>query len=138
MKHKPWPLSTATAPRLDPSCLFEEEKSPYYHPDRFYPIKYGEILIGRYQIATKLGFGSSSTVWLARNLNQCVPQSLESEIRSTHAYTCGNYRWRWLKDKYVAVKVNASGYHPLQCKKSFDVEVQTLKQLSTTNPKRRE
>lgn len=70
LKHRFWPLSTAAAPRLDISKPIEEELTPYYDPCRFYPARLGDVLGGRYQIATKLGFGSSSTVWLARDLNQ--------------------------------------------------------------------
>lgn len=71
LTHPPWPVSTAVAPRLDPSSLVEEEKTPYYDSSRFYPVSLGQILDGRYQIATKLGYGSSSTVWLARDLHRC-------------------------------------------------------------------
>lgn len=72
LKHRPWPRSTAVATQLDIQEPVEEEKTPYYHPARFYPAQLGEILNGRYQLATKLGYGSSSTVWLARDLNQLV------------------------------------------------------------------
>jgi serine/threonine-protein kinase SRPK3 len=75
LQRRPWPLSTTVAPRLDASQLVEEEKTPYYDPNRFYPARLGEVLNGRYQIATKLGYGSSSTVWLARDRHQFVPLS---------------------------------------------------------------
>jgi serine/threonine-protein kinase SRPK3 len=58
--------------RLDPAQLLEEEKTPYYRPDRFYPTRLGEILNQRYQVVTKLGYGSGSTVWLARDLYQLI------------------------------------------------------------------
>lgn len=74
LKHLPWPSSTAIAPRLDNGQLVEEELAPYYDPSRFYPARLGEVLNGRYQLATKLGQGASSTVWLARDLNQYVSQ----------------------------------------------------------------
>ncbi|KFA77297.1 hypothetical protein S40288_01269 [Stachybotrys chartarum IBT 40288] len=83
--HKPWPLSAAPVPQLDPLQPIEEEKTPYYSPNRFYPAKLGQVLNDRYQIATKLGFGSNSTVWLARDLHQ----------------------WRWAKEQYVTIKINA-------------------------------
>jgi len=70
LKQKPWPRSTATAPSLSDSEPVEEEKTPYYSPDRFYPARLGDILQDRYQIATKLGYGSHSTVWLARDLSR--------------------------------------------------------------------
>ena len=70
LKHSPWPPSPAVAPRLDSLQPVEEEKTPYYQRSQFYPAHFGQILHERYQIATKLGYGSSSTVWLARDLHR--------------------------------------------------------------------
>ena len=71
-RQSPWPFSSALPSRIDPSLLIEEENSPYYEPAYFYPARIGEILNDRYQIATKLGHGSRSSVWLARDLYQFV------------------------------------------------------------------
>ncbi|KAG6095093.1 hypothetical protein E4U14_008325, partial [Claviceps sp. LM454 group G7] len=46
----------------------EEETLPDYVASRFYPVKVGEIFRARYQIVGKLGYGVTSTVWLARDL----------------------------------------------------------------------
>jgi serine/threonine-protein kinase SRPK3 len=46
----------------------EEETIPDYVASHFYPIRIGEILGARYQVVGKLGFGITSTVWLARDL----------------------------------------------------------------------
>ncbi|KAL2867737.1 putative protein kinase [Aspergillus lucknowensis] len=51
---------------LPPTDLVEEEPTPHYKPQHFYPI----------------GWGTSSTVWLARDLHQ----------------------WRWRPPRYVAIK----------------------------------
>lgn len=72
LQHEPWPLSTVIPPRLNASQPIEEERTPYYDPSSFYPVQLGEVLNGRYQIATKLGYGSGSSVWLARDLYQFV------------------------------------------------------------------
>ncbi|RFN44531.1 cmgc/srpk protein kinase [Fusarium flagelliforme] len=103
---QPWPLSTAVAPKIDRSILTEEETTPLYHPDRFYPITLGQVLDERYQVATKLGYGGNSTVWLCRDFNpfpmppivfvQDIPKNL--------------YNWRWPREEYVAIKVNALHY----------------------------
>ena len=69
LNYSTWPPSPVVAPQLDPDQLVEEEKTPYYHSSYFYPAHLGQILNERYQIATKLGYGSSSTVWLARDLH---------------------------------------------------------------------
>ena len=50
--------------------LTEEEKAFMTKLKHFYPMKMGEILNNRYQIAAKLGWGMGSTVWLARDLNR--------------------------------------------------------------------
>jgi len=46
----------------------EEETIPGYVASRYYPTRIGEILKERYQVVGKLGFGASSTVWLARDM----------------------------------------------------------------------
>lgn len=50
----------------------EEETIPEYNSDYFYPTKLGGVLNGRYQTVAKLGYGSSSTIWLARDLRQVI------------------------------------------------------------------
>lgn len=46
-----------------------EEKTMFgYNPDNYYPVKQGEILNNRYQIIGKIGYGTTSTVWLAKDL----------------------------------------------------------------------
>ena len=46
----------------------EDERN--YEPGGFFPVKIGDSLgpEGRYRICAKLGYGSYSTVWLARDL----------------------------------------------------------------------
>jgi len=46
----------------------EEDLLPDYIASRYYPVRIGQVLSDRYQIVGKLGFGASSTVWLARDL----------------------------------------------------------------------
>jgi serine/threonine protein kinase len=73
--------------RIDPSYLVEEETVSGYNPKHYYPVKLGEVLHERYKIIGKLGFGSASTVWLCRDLQE--------------------------QHEYVALKVyiNSSKYH---------------------------
>ncbi|OAA57990.1 protein kinase-like protein [Niveomyces insectorum RCEF 264] len=52
---------------VDDSSVVEEEAMPYER-EAFYPARNGEIIHGRYQIGAKLGYGTSSTVWLAQDL----------------------------------------------------------------------
>ncbi|RYP56991.1 hypothetical protein DL769_009767 [Monosporascus sp. CRB-8-3] len=48
--------------------LVEEETMPEYKPEHFHPVRLGEVFNDRFQIVAKLGYGSSSTIWLARDL----------------------------------------------------------------------
>lgn len=50
----------------------EEETIPNYKPESFYPVRLGEVFISRYQVVAKLGFGTSSTVWLCRDLEYVI------------------------------------------------------------------
>ncbi|KAH5421516.1 hypothetical protein HBI47_133520 [Parastagonospora nodorum] len=48
----------------------EEETLPDYVASRYYPVRIGEIFRARYQVVGKLGFGATSTVWLARDMRE--------------------------------------------------------------------
>lgn len=48
--------------------MVEEETVPQYKPEKFYPVRLGEVFCSKYQIVAKLGFGTSSTIWLCRDL----------------------------------------------------------------------
>ncbi|KAG5985926.1 hypothetical protein E4U52_000778 [Claviceps spartinae] len=48
---------------------FEEETIPGYKSSDYYPVRIGEVFHDRYQAVGKLGFGRTSTVWLARDLS---------------------------------------------------------------------
>ncbi|KAJ5709488.1 hypothetical protein N7493_010822 [Penicillium malachiteum] len=52
------------------SELLEEERFEQFRQGQYYPAKIGDVLTSRYQVVGKLGFGTTSTVWLARDL-QC-------------------------------------------------------------------
>lgn len=56
--------------RLPQDSLIEEETSPEYNSKDFLPVDPGQHLIEKYQIISKLGWGTTSTVWLARELKR--------------------------------------------------------------------
>ncbi|OJJ45156.1 hypothetical protein ASPZODRAFT_100384 [Penicilliopsis zonata CBS 506.65] len=74
-QHAPW--EPRVFPRsgwdlIDPSVRIEEETIPSYRAGKFYPVHIGEVFNCRYQVVGKLGYGSSATVWLCRDLiNHC-------------------------------------------------------------------
>lgn len=53
---------------IDSQHLVEEETIPDYVAEEYYPVVIGQVFKNRYQIVGKLGYGSTSTVWLARDL----------------------------------------------------------------------
>jgi len=59
--------------KIDKTDPLEEEATPYYDPRYLRPARLRQVVNQSYQLATKLGFGTSSTVWLARNLFQLRP-----------------------------------------------------------------
>ncbi|KAL3465080.1 kinase-like domain-containing protein [Aspergillus heterothallicus] len=65
---KPRVFSSLGWEEINPSVPVEEESIPTYGPEKFYPARIGEVLNDRYQVVGKLGYGSSATVWLARDL----------------------------------------------------------------------
>ncbi|RXW24063.1 hypothetical protein EST38_g1753 [Candolleomyces aberdarensis] len=62
--------------------LLEEETLPDYLPTRYYPIQIGQLLGARYQVVGKLGFGTTSTAWLARDLPGHRHVALKVSIQS--------------------------------------------------------
>ncbi|KAL1880228.1 hypothetical protein VTK73DRAFT_6056 [Phialemonium thermophilum] len=73
---------SASLPRIFPSSGFElfdrsvkleEEHFPWYSSKKFYGARIGEILHRTYQVIVKLGFGTASTTWLCRDLQEENP-----------------------------------------------------------------
>jgi serine/threonine-protein kinase SRPK3 len=65
---KPLNFSNPNFKRISATQKIEEETLPGYVASRYYPTRIGEIFKQRYQVVGKLGFGASSTVWLARDM----------------------------------------------------------------------
>lgn len=75
----PPPSPSATpSPTTDPETrseaandeeFVEEDYLPHFKDGQFYPVNIGDVYHDKYHVLGKLGVGSSSTVWLARNLS---------------------------------------------------------------------
>lgn len=50
------------------SEVLDEERFEGFKTGRYYPVSIGEVFSSKYQVIGKLGFGATSTVWLARDL----------------------------------------------------------------------
>lgn len=57
------------------SQALEEERFTGFKKGQYYPVHIGEVFNSRYQTIGKLGFGVTSTVWLARDLEYASPLS---------------------------------------------------------------
>jgi serine/threonine-protein kinase SRPK3 len=79
----------------------EDEGMPDYKIGGYHPVHVGEILLDRYVIIQKLGWGHFSTVWLTKDLKY---------------------------NNYVAMKVQKSAQHYLEA--AYD-EVEILDQVAT-------
>lgn len=62
--------SLETSTILPPDPAIEEEQIADYNPHDFYPANPGDLLNKRYKTIVKLGWGSCSTVWLARDVKR--------------------------------------------------------------------
>ena len=60
-------MSTMTPPHILYNHIDEVETLTYYQPGGYHPIKIGDQLNERYRVVHKLGYGSFSTIWLARD-----------------------------------------------------------------------
>ncbi|PLB54592.1 kinase-like protein [Aspergillus steynii IBT 23096] len=69
--------------QISTTPAIEEETIPGYIAGRYYPTRIGEIFKNRYQVVSKLGFGASSTVWLARDMEYRRYVTLKIFIKST-------------------------------------------------------
>lgn len=75
-RSSPLKFPTSGFETVHPSRLLEEERFEQFKHGQYYPAYIGELISSRYQIVGKLGFGATSTVWLARDLEYAGSFSL--------------------------------------------------------------
>ncbi|KAM3475592.1 hypothetical protein MY8738_007318 [Beauveria namnaoensis] len=80
---KPRSFPTTGFKTIDQDVKVEEEEIPDYVAERFYPVRLGEVIRDQYQTVVKLGFGSSSTIWLARDLKNHRYVSLKFYVHTS-------------------------------------------------------
>ncbi|KAL1978187.1 hypothetical protein VTN31DRAFT_1046 [Thermomyces dupontii] len=69
-RKSPWQFPPGSGPQIPERELVDEEVCPGYDSAAFYPAKPGEVLAKRFQLLAKVGWGSQSTVWLARDISR--------------------------------------------------------------------
>ncbi|KAL2752046.1 hypothetical protein ACRALDRAFT_1058852 [Sodiomyces alcalophilus JCM 7366] len=55
---------------VEDSVILEEERFDEFKAGQYYPVNIGDVYASKYQVLGKLGFGTTSTVWLALNLQE--------------------------------------------------------------------
>jgi len=79
LRRQPWPqlkFPTSGYEVVSDALSFEEEQLAEFHRGVYYPVKIGDVFVSKYQVVGKLGFGVTSTVWLARDLQQVSTRPL--------------------------------------------------------------
>ncbi|KAL8830149.1 MAG: hypothetical protein Q9170_005870 [Blastenia crenularia] len=109
---RPAPVTCGSPTILPPDVPIEEELVPDYNPKDFFPVNPGDLFHGKYETITKLGWGSCSTVWLARDVR----------------------RWRWQRNRYLVLKVNNCDFAD---KEGAEHELNISRHLAKTNPSHR-
>jgi len=98
---RPTPAPRIVTPRRFPttgstsipsSVNVEEENWPWYTPQSFYPVHIGDVLHSKYQVLYKLGYGTTATIWMCRDLHRdeyvcmksmvCDYTSVQREIKA--------------------------------------------------------
>ena len=72
-RRQPWPklkFPTSGFEVVSDAVTFEEEQLEEFHRGVYCPVNIGDVFASKYQVVGKLGFGVTSTVWLARDLQQ--------------------------------------------------------------------
>jgi len=103
-----WQLPLNPGPSIPQQELVDEEFCPDYNSATFYPAKPGEILAKKFQLLVKIGWGSQSTVWLARDISRYFTHIhnraclLRFDYRETDS---GLSRFKWQSEQTVALKI---------------------------------
>ncbi|KAL4798375.1 kinase-like domain-containing protein [Aspergillus venezuelensis] len=107
LRKTPW-LPPKQGPLLPKNEPVDEETIPRYNSKVFYPAKPGDVLAERYQILVKVGWGASSTVWLARNLHTHIEDPEEIVALKINNADCPSARERDT-ETHIA---SAGAFHP--------------------------
>ncbi|KAH0578851.1 hypothetical protein H2248_003043 [Termitomyces sp. 'cryptogamus'] len=57
-----------------------EERWDWYTPQSFYPVRIGDVIHSNYQVLYKVGFGTTSTLWICRDLRSNAYVCMKSMV----------------------------------------------------------
>ncbi|KAL4783326.1 kinase-like domain-containing protein [Aspergillus varians] len=88
----------------------DDEISPIYDSRKLYPAKPGEVLADQYQIFVEVGWGTSSTVWLARDKQGHISgQGEVVALKITDTSTLGAAHEREIEDRIATADPSHRG-----------------------------
>lgn len=112
--------------------VVDEERCPGYSPQIYYPARPGEILGDKYHLLAKIGWGSSSTVWLAQDLTRCglllVIDCMTAILFQANENFC-IIRYQWQSERTVALKI-LNGRAGQSAREELDME----RTIAQSNP----
>ncbi|KAK2765450.1 hypothetical protein FQN54_008303 [Arachnomyces sp. PD_36] len=79
-------LTVGNVPNFEYQWIDEVEKLERYQPGGYHPIHIGDELADRYRVVHKLGYGTYSTIWLARDRHREVYVAIK--INTANAPSC--------------------------------------------------
>ena len=116
-------LSASGSKIIDSSLKIDEEGLPHYKASCFYPVYLCSIFDSRYQVLSKLGYSSCSTIWLLRDVMFVQFHSHISELTNL---CCS-------EQKYVALKVCISNYPSIERERAAYVHLREVLRTSTAS-----
>ncbi|KAJ5384277.1 hypothetical protein N7517_002188 [Penicillium concentricum] len=134
MNRDPWPVlrfPTSGFEVIKPSHILDEERFEEFEKGRYYPVNIGDVLVSKYQVVGKLGFGTTSTVWLARDFGEDLLKSglkqiflaldyLHSECQLVHTDIKGDNILQELEEMSILDRFTDSEIEHPSARKSVD------------------
>ncbi|KAL4914955.1 kinase-like domain-containing protein [Aspergillus aurantiobrunneus] len=121
---------------VHPSEVLDEERFEQFKQGQYYPANIGKVISSKYQVIGKLGFGTTSTVWLARDLegHQYVTLKIytRDEDNQEDPQHPGYAHIRKALDIFMIPR--SSGYHPCLVQKPM---WESFRDLLYRNPNHR-
>lgn len=134
---------TSVSIDIEPSLAIEKETVRGYKAEHYYPVQIGHVFQDRYRVIGKLGYGSASTVWLCRDLQEgkqyvalkvYINSSrmhrelpIYTHINNIHSQHGGKMNLRRLLDSF---EINGpNGKHPCLVQEALGMNLEELRDL---------
>lgn len=91
---------------LPDNVTVDEERIPGHNFKLSYPANPGDVLLDRFQLISKIGWGTTSTVWLARDSKRCLTPHVQN-TRFVPWILAAKLFWsRWFRpNRYFAIEI---------------------------------